>query len=97
MARKYTKKSQFSDLPGEFKDAVDGMDYEQIKERIAQVALDNEELLAAKKNDEDLASKKEATKEASAVYREGSKINILKIRYAKAVLETKGRSVKKTA
>lgn len=84
------RKDKFADLDDEFKDAIAQSSPEDIKKRVAKIALDNEELLRAKEDDEDLAEKLEIAKDAGAVYREGVKANRLRIQFCKRVLEDKG-------
>lgn len=83
-------KEPFSELPEEFREAVESMNVEEIKQRIAIVALDQVELMKAKKEDQDLFEKKEVYKEAGALYREGSKLNKSKIEYCKVMIDNKG-------
>lgn len=90
MARVAKDKDPFESIPEEFKDAVAGMSVDEIKQRIAQVALDQVELMKAKKEDQDLFEKKEAYKEAGALYREGTKLNKTKIEYCKMMIDSKG-------
>lgn len=85
-----TKRDKFSALPEEYKDAVAAMNVAEIRDRIAQVALDQLDLMNAKEEDQDLQEKQEAFKVASEGYREGMKQNKLKIEFAKRVLEDKG-------
>jgi len=90
MAKDKAEKDPFIDVPEEFKDAVVGMSVEQIKQRIAQVALDQVVLMQAKKEDGDLLEKRELYKEAGAMYREGTKLNRVKIEYCKQTIDGKG-------
>lgn len=83
-------KDPFEALPDEFRDAIANLSREDIRSRIAQVALDQAELMEAKVKDVDFESAREAAKEAGAVYREGTKMNKLKIEFAKRVLDDKG-------
>lgn len=83
-------KDPFADLSQDFRDAVDAADRVEIRKTVAQVALDQAELMEAQALDEDFSNAKAAASEAGAVYREGTKINRLKIKYAKQVLEGKG-------
>jgi hypothetical protein len=91
MTRGRKKKNPFDDLSNEFKDAVAGSTPEQIKQRIAQVAMDDQSLREARDEDQQLAEAKEAAKQAGEVYRDGAKMNRLKIRWCKEVLESKGK------
>lgn len=84
------RKDPFEDLPQDFRDTVDAQSREDIRRTIAQVAIDQAELMEAQSEDVDLQNAKEAAREAGAVYREGTKTNKLKIQYAKQVLEGKG-------
>ena len=90
MAKEKAQKDPFIDVPEEFKDAVAGMNVDEIKQRIAQVALDQVELMKAKKEDGDLLEKREAYKEAGMGYREGTKMNRVKIEYCKQMIDNKG-------
>lgn len=90
MPRRKTEKDPFADLSQDFRDAVDAQSRDDIKKTICQVTLDQIELLEAQKLDQDFQAAKEAYREAGAVYREGTKSNMLKIQYAKMVLEGKG-------
>lgn len=83
-------KEPFSDVPQEFRDSVDAGDREEIRRLISQVALDQVELELAQVADEDYQRIKEQYKEAGAIYREGTKVNKLKIKYAQRVFEDKG-------
>jgi hypothetical protein len=84
------KKDPFEDLDEDFKDAVAGMDEKAIRDRLAKVTLDQAALMDAKEKDIDLKEKKEAAKEAGAVYREGTKMNKLRVKYARSILDAKG-------
>lgn len=90
MAKEKAEKDPFATVPEEFKDAVQGMSADEINARIAQVAKDQVDLMKAKKEDQDLEEKKVAYREAGQVYREGSKLNRVKIEFCKAILEQKG-------
>lgn len=90
MPTKATKKDKFDALPAEFRDTIAAMSRKDIREKIAQISIDNQELLDAKEKDIDLQKAKEQAKEAGEVYREGLKMNKLKIAFAKRVLDDKG-------
>lgn len=90
MAKEKAEKDPFSIVPEEFKEAVIGMSAEEIDARISKVAKDQVDLMRAKKEDQDLEEKKVAYREAGLVYREGSKLNRVKIEYCKSILEAKG-------
>lgn len=84
------EKDPFIDIPEEFKDAVSGMNVDEINSRIAEVAKDQVTLMKAKKEDGDLLEKREAYKEAGMGYREGTKMNRVKIEYCKQMIDNKG-------
>lgn len=86
-----SKKDPFEDLPGEFKEAVAGMDEAGIRDQIAKVSLNQAALMEAKDADEDLTTKKEAAKDAGAIYREGTKANKTKVAWCRQVLGDKGK------
>jgi hypothetical protein len=83
-------KDPFEALNSDFKDAVAVMPEAEIRNRISEVAIANEELRKAKKDDQDLEEKREALKYANEPYREGEKLNRLKIQFCKRVLEDRG-------
>lgn len=85
------KKDKFADLDSDFKDAVAGMNEAEIRDRIAKISLDQAALLEAKANDIDLKTKREEANVAGAIYREGSKMNRLRIEYVRRVLDDKGK------
>lgn len=86
------KKNKFDDLDADFKSVVENMSDESIRDKVAQIALDTEELLKAKEDDEDLKEKVQIAKEAGAVYREGVKMNRVRIQYAQMILESRGKA-----
>jgi hypothetical protein len=83
-------KDPFADLSEDFRNTVDAQSRDDIKRTICQVTLDQLDLLDAQKDDADYQSLKEQFREAGAIYREGTKANSLKIKYAKQTLEGKG-------
>lgn len=84
-------KDPFEDLPEEFKSAVDDGDEAKLRDLASQTALAQTELMEAKKNDQDLAEKKAIAKEAGVVYRDGTKLNRLKLEYIHEALESRGK------
>ena len=90
--RKFPKKEPFKDLDDDYKTTIEAMKDDEIRFKIAQVAMDQDELMKVKSEDQDLAEKSEAVKEASAIYREGTKMNRLRIKYAKQMLESRGKA-----
>jgi hypothetical protein len=85
------KKDKFDLLEQEWRDAVQGLDAIDIKKRVAETALNQAELMRAKKEDMDLQEKKESYSDASSVYREGTKMNKMKIEFMKMVLDGRGK------
>jgi hypothetical protein len=77
------KKDKFADIPEEFKDAVAGMNEAEVRDRIAQVSLDNAALQAAKALDMDYKAARDQARVAGAVYRDGAKANKLKIEFCR--------------
>lgn len=88
----YKKKNPFDAIEDTWRDGIVAMDEKDIRNAIATTALAQAELMAAKLEDEDLKEKKEAVKEASAIYREGTKINKLKIAFAHQILADRGKA-----
>lgn len=92
MPKMFAKKDPFADLDSDFKDAVAGSSPEEIRKRIAQIAIDEENNRNAKDDDEDLKEKKEQAKIAGEQYAEATKAHRNMIRYCKRVLEDKGNA-----
>jgi predicted carbohydrate-binding protein with CBM5 and CBM33 domain len=84
-------KSPFADLDLEFKDAIASMSTEDINKRIAEVAKNQEENLKAMKEDQQLAEAKAAAASAGAGYKEATKMNRLRVRYAMEILGARGQ------
>lgn len=89
--RGFGKKSPFADLDQEFKDNVANMSDEEVKRRIAEVAINEHENREAKKKDVDLQDKMATAKMAGEGYRDATKQNKLRIAYAHMVLESRGK------
>jgi DNA repair ATPase RecN len=85
---KSEKKSVISD---EWIKSVQRMDYAQLQDAIAKVAKAEDENQKMKADDPDLNALKEQVKEASAQYREATKVNKAKLAYAIEQQETRGR------
>ena len=85
------KKNPFDDLPEEFKTTMDSATEAERRNVVARVAMAEEENKKNMKEDQDLAEKKSAVKEASVQYRAATKMNSLKIRYIKDILEASGK------
>lgn len=93
MARKFKgEKDPYAELDSEWKDGIASMSDEDIKQRVADIALNYEELMKAKKNDEDLKQKVAEATEAGRVYKEGAKGSRLRIQYARMILEARGKA-----
>ena len=86
------KKDKFDDIPKEFRENLEAASDEEIRSKIAKVAMDQEELMKAKEADQDFEEAKNRAKEAGAVYREGSKANKLKLAFAYSILEARGKA-----
>lgn len=85
------KKAAFSDLDQEFKDTVANMTDDEIRRKLAEVAIAEHENKEAKKADVDLQQKKEAYNVAGAQYREATAQNKLRTAYAYSILEARGK------
>lgn len=90
MRKMRKKKNQFDDLPPEFVDSVNAMSTEEIRDRVATIALQQAELMAARDLDEDLQMAKATAREAGAIYRDGTKMNKTKIEFCKQILGARG-------
>ncbi|MDE2103615.1 MAG: hypothetical protein KGL39_40630 [Patescibacteria group bacterium] len=90
MPRGRPRKDPFADVPKEWIDAVASASADDIRRRVAETALAEQSNLQAMRDDQDLAEKKEAVKLASEGYREATKVNTQKIRYAQQVLRDRG-------
>jgi hypothetical protein len=85
------RKDPFQDLDQAWKDAITGMSPDEIKKKVSEVAIELSRIIQAKKEDEDLKAKMIEAKEAGAVYRDGQKMALLRIKFAKQTLEDKGK------
>ena len=90
MPRGKKKEDPFASLPEDFRDNVASYSTDELKGLVAKVAMANEDLRQMQGDDQDLAEKKEAAKEANKVYAEGFKENRLKIQFLKQALESRG-------
>ena len=84
------KKQPFDELSPEFKDAARGADSTKLKEQLTEIALNEQLNLASQKADQDLKSLKDQVKDASAGYREVTKINKLKTKFIIEQLSDRG-------
>lgn len=94
MGRKGFKKPKdpYASISKTWRDAVDGMNREEVQARVVTTTLDNNKLEEAKKNDEDLKAALERAKFAGEVYRTGAKEFKLKVRYLQKRLDDLGGS-----
>lgn len=90
---KKSKGDKFSALPPEWKENIEAAQDEEVMNIIAKVSLDEVLNKMSKDADEDLKEKVAQAREAGAQYREGTKMNSLKIAYARQLLESRGRDV----
>lgn len=86
-----SKKDPYAEVPQEFRDAMMSADDKAINDKIAEVAKNAAALEEAKALDEDLKSAKAAASVAGAVYREGKKANMQKIKYLRDILAGRGK------
>ena len=84
-------KDPFKKLDKDFKEETEKLDEAQLRSKIAKITLDQEALMEAKESDQDLAEKKEAHSTAGAVYREGTKMNKLRVKWLRHMLDAKGK------
>jgi hypothetical protein len=86
-------KDPFKLLDSDFKDSVAKMSEAAIRDLIAKVSLDQVNLMKAKEEDLDLAQKREAASDAGAIYRDGSKMNKIRVLFLHQALEDGGKDV----
>lgn len=84
-------KDKFSELDVDFKNDIVNMGEDEIRKKIALIAMNQVELEKAMKEDDDLNEKKALAKMANEGYKEGTKHNKLRIRFCKQVLEDMGK------
>lgn len=85
------KKDPFADLDQDFKESAERMAEAELRDKLAQTALNQEALDDAKTKDTDYLAKKDAFSTAGAVYREGKKGNKLRTKYLRLMLDAKGK------
>ena len=88
--RPSNKKNEFENLDQDFKDTISNMNNEEIRKKIAEVALNEHENKLAQKKDEDLKRKIELVKCAKEPYTEATKMNRYRISYAHYILNSRG-------
>jgi hypothetical protein len=86
------RKDPYAELDASFKNSIENMSDEQIKQRVAEINLNLQQLLNAREVDQDLKEKAAAYQEANRVYREGMKDAKLRTKYALSVLEARGKA-----
>ncbi len=91
MARPKKDKNPFEDLPDDFKEAIESASEVEIRNKVSEVAFNEQANLQAKKDDQDLAEAKERALEAGRKYKETSTMNRLKVKYAHSVLDGRGK------
>lgn len=91
MARGAGKKDKFQDLDDDFKNSVAGMSEAAIRDKIAEVTLNQVEIEMAKKADQVLEAALEAAKIAGEGYKEAAKMNKLRVRFCRRVLSDQGK------
>ena len=91
MARGRKKKEQFADLDSDYQVLIQNMKDGEVRNKIAEVAMNQVELMKMKKEDQHLKEVQNTAKEAGAQYRDGSKMNRLRIEYARFILEGRGK------
>lgn len=89
MARGRKKKLEFEELDSEFKDTIASLSDEQIKQRMAEIAMNEQENLNAKKADADLEEKIAQAKYAGEAYKEATKFNRLRTKYCCEIINAR--------
>jgi len=92
MRRAKKEKNPWADLDVDFKETVANMKDEEIRARVAEVALNEVENQAAKKVDQDLKDKVAAARFAGEQYREATKMNKLRQAFAHSILAARGHA-----
>lgn len=88
---KKEKKDKFADLSDEFKAKIDGGSVEEIEAAATSAAMEHEEVMEAKENDQDYKEAAAAFAAAGAVYKDSAKNFKLKMKYIRAVLKSRGK------
>lgn len=81
---------KFLEINEEWRDKVAALSVEQIKTEITEVVNNENENQKNKEDDQHLAEAKETYQEAAAGYKEATKMNRLKVKFALRVLGDKG-------
>lgn len=82
--------NEFPMLDDDTKNGIAALSREDISTYISKTSMDQENLMTAKKNDGDLKEAQERLGNAMAIYRDGTKRNRQRIRYAMRCLSDKG-------
>jgi hypothetical protein len=90
MAKPPKKKDKFDLLEDDYKAEIETLDKQAIDKKIAECAKLIEATGEAMKQDEDLASKREASRLACAPYYEDIKMAKLRIAFAMRILSDRG-------
>lgn len=88
---KMEAKDPWGALDEEFRENAEHMDEKELRDKIAQVTLNQAALDEAKLQDTDYESKKNAFQNAGAVYREGRKMNNLRHKFLRHMLGVKAK------
>lgn len=88
--KKLAKKNPFDAISEDWRAALESASETEVRAKISETALAEEENQDLKDQDQDLAAAKEQAKEAGAQYADATKINRLKIRYARQLLQSRG-------
>ena len=91
MPRGRPKKLPFEDLDQNFKDEVANLTDEQVKQKLAAIAIAEHENREAKKQDQDLESKHIIYRDAGEQYREATKNNRLRTEFCYDILASRGK------
>jgi hypothetical protein len=95
MARRGSKKTlkdPYEGLSSDWRAAVEGGDAAEINKKLAEAALEFRQIEQDKAADPDYTAARERVKTAGAGYRERSKVVKLKCKFAKNVLESRGKA-----
>ena len=85
------KKDPFEDAPDEWKSMMEAASDAEIREEVARVAFAEAENRKNKAEDQQLQEAKATAKEAGAQYAEATAANNSKIKFARALLVSRGK------
>lgn len=94
MGRRGSKKMKdpYEGLSSDWRASVEGGSAEDINKKLAEAALEFRQIEQDKAADPDYTAARERVKVAGASYRERSKVVKLKCKFAKNVLESRGKA-----